>query len=720
MLKLLRNLVKNTEPDLAHKRTRDEVYGAIIFHNGSCSHRSVFTTTVLVTYEPSKMHYQVKRRIVETAIQCEIARQKRSAIGFLPTPYPDELLYSICARYGETVGYESRTRVVKELFGSESAALVDLPVRLNHLLGKLPNQSFNLDLVVAKYTLFRFYAPFSFCNRVPLLVQSMGSAAGRSLRIRVGVANSGFKLPSALRFCPQCASEDRETYGETYWHRIHQLTTIDVCAIHGTLLEDSEVLKNGWTGKRGFVPADGSVPSQAPRILSRTDAFAQMRLRLASDVKWLLDYDGDPPGLTVLRERYRNLLLELGYAHHKGHIKVKKLLESFQAFYPEAFLSPINCSISYGPRNWLAPLLSRDNNRSIQHPIRHLLLINFLGQTAQRIFTEFSEYKPFGDGPWLCHNKAAVHFGQPVIKDCRVLDSPRTIGAPYGVFSCECGFVYTRHGAGPVDNLRHSAVLSYGQCWEDTLRRIWNDPKISLNEGASRLGVVALSVVRHAIRLGLSTNTPDGRKICDYILNRYKHFNPQREEVRRKHREGWVAIVGRHPDFSRSELIRASNSSYLWLRRFDSLWLESHLPPVRRRAYVRPKNGRVNWEKEDLELSTEIERVARQIRSITPPVHVAAAAIIRKIGHRHWIESARSVKRPFSKLPRTTAILGQCLEPLVNFQIRKLEWATDSFREQRVCPTRYQLVRKAKIRNKSARAPRVQNRLTAALESLAR
>lgn len=112
-------------------------------------------------------------------------------IGFFPTPYPDELLYSVCARYGEAVGYPSRTSVVAELFGSESAALVDLPMRLNHLLRQLPQDNYSLAFIVGEHTLFRFYAPFSFCQRIPLLLEGMGSSTSSSPRIRLGVTTRG-------------------------------------------------------------------------------------------------------------------------------------------------------------------------------------------------------------------------------------------------------------------------------------------------------------------------------------------------------------------------------------------------------------------------------------------------------------------------------------------------------------------------------------------------
>ncbi|MBR1752184.1 MAG: TniQ family protein [Ruminococcus sp.] len=35
-----------------------------------------------------------------------------------------------------------------------------------------------------------------------------------------------------LRYCPVCAADDREKYGETYWHRVHQIPEISVCAKH--------------------------------------------------------------------------------------------------------------------------------------------------------------------------------------------------------------------------------------------------------------------------------------------------------------------------------------------------------------------------------------------------------------------------------------------------------------------------------------------------------
>jgi hypothetical protein len=49
-------------------------------------------------------------------------------IGFFPDPYPDELLYSACARFGDRSNYRNVATVARELFGSPTGmAVVSFP-----------------------------------------------------------------------------------------------------------------------------------------------------------------------------------------------------------------------------------------------------------------------------------------------------------------------------------------------------------------------------------------------------------------------------------------------------------------------------------------------------------------------------------------------------------------------------------------------------------------
>lgn len=60
-------------------------------------------------------------------------------IGCFPDPYPDELLYSVCARFHERVQYPNKKSTIRELFGSITAtAVVDLPSNLGNLVAALP------------------------------------------------------------------------------------------------------------------------------------------------------------------------------------------------------------------------------------------------------------------------------------------------------------------------------------------------------------------------------------------------------------------------------------------------------------------------------------------------------------------------------------------------------------------------------------------------------
>lgn len=55
-------------------------------------------------------------------------------IGFFTDPYPDELLYSACARYHRRARNISKEATARDLFGSgRTKIVVDFQTRLNYL-----------------------------------------------------------------------------------------------------------------------------------------------------------------------------------------------------------------------------------------------------------------------------------------------------------------------------------------------------------------------------------------------------------------------------------------------------------------------------------------------------------------------------------------------------------------------------------------------------------
>src|ERR1700686_5004771 len=109
-----------------------------------------------------------------------------------PDPYPDELLYSVWARFSDRVRHPNRGDVLRELFGSESdQALVDWSCSLGYLIGQLPEgHCYTVDTLINDHTLFPLYAPFLPPERRDRLRQQMIAGNGTALSSRLGMLTS--------------------------------------------------------------------------------------------------------------------------------------------------------------------------------------------------------------------------------------------------------------------------------------------------------------------------------------------------------------------------------------------------------------------------------------------------------------------------------------------------------------------------------------------------
>jgi hypothetical protein len=176
--------------------------------------------------------------------------------SFFPTPYPDELLYSILARYHIRSGNLSPKATLRDLFGvSTVVATADLPSHINALIQNLPPFStYTAESIIYRYTLYPFYSPFLFPKISELVFDSMKEHCWGDVHARAGIMASAVAAPSRLRFCPECLFEDERRWGEPYWHRLHQVPSVLVCSKHLCLLQPSKVNVPG-ENKHEFYPA---------------------------------------------------------------------------------------------------------------------------------------------------------------------------------------------------------------------------------------------------------------------------------------------------------------------------------------------------------------------------------------------------------------------------------------------------------------------------------
>jgi transcriptional regulator with XRE-family HTH domain len=332
------------------------------------------------------------------------------------------------------------------------------------------------------------------------------------------------------------------------------------------------------------------------------------------------------------------------------------------------------------------------------HPIRHLLFLNLLGLTAAEFFEDFEEYKPFGDGPFPCLNKAAKHYGKMIIKAPKVMDNLTKLrekqGLPFGIFHCDCKFIYQRLGPdqSKEDKFRYDSVRDYGGPWEKEFASLWADLNISTAEIGRRLGVSQTTVSRLAIRFDLPMNSPGTRTLEGYA----RHRNPRKlfYELREGYRKQWLKIRKDNPELNKKLLFEMENHLILWLTRYDSEWFEENRPE---REIARNALRPVDWAKEDLELSNIVSNACDEIRAERDPMkRVWITEIIKRIGNKGWLDKRKE------KLPRTTKMLEQKLESFEEFMLRKIEVFTKIYIEERTIPTELRFRIRAVLRNSTA------------------
>ncbi len=633
-------------------------------------------------------------------------------IGTLPSPYPGELLYSLCARYCDRMQYPSKRSVVQDLFGTGNViASIWLPSHIDEFIAALPpGHPFSADDLIDNHTLLPFYAPFVLPERLQQLRQDMHGRNGPGIHMRIGIMASHVPLPEWLRFCSHCVEEDRKQYGECYWHRVHQVPGVEICPVHETRLQNSTVHARNMKTRYEFVSAENAL--LMPHHLVLPDRCLEILLRLAHDAQWLLNQPCLPHDLASLHNRYRRILNDLGLATYRGRVDANALLKRFMCSYSPQLLNLLNCKLDECvTENWLLRLVRTPDNA--QHPLHHLLLIYCLGYTAETFFGLPSENAPFGAGPWPCLNPTCNHYRQHSIKECHILHSQYVGGKPIGTFSCTCGFIYARTGpdTSPTDQFRLSRVQAFGHVWENRLRVLWENDAFSLRGIARQLGVDPLTVKRHATRLVLPFPRPVRQSLP---LKKTQQLRPHvtqkpKPTNREAYRASWLAARQENPHSGVKALRSKVPGVYSWLYRNDTEWLREHLPFCKERKVRQP---RIDWMVRDAQITEEVKASAIRLRNAPGrPMQVTISAIGREIGQLALIQ------QHLNKLPRTAEALKELIETREEFAVRRIWWAMTTFSQKQLYPARWLLIKKAGV-SRLIEWPQVRKAIDAALKAL--
>lgn len=161
-------------------------------------------------------------------------------IGFFPYIHKDELLYSVVARFYSQSGFISFENV-KEILFIDKQKRVDIEF-INHFKPEVIRaieRNMSLPDVILKHTMFPYYARFLCKEKQENAFQALMEMEGNFHNLLSRPRIRGEKR--FLRYCPVCAQNDIESFGEAIWYRKHQIFGINVCCLHGCKLIETDI-----------------------------------------------------------------------------------------------------------------------------------------------------------------------------------------------------------------------------------------------------------------------------------------------------------------------------------------------------------------------------------------------------------------------------------------------------------------------------------------------
>ena len=100
---------------------------------------------------------------------------------------------------------------------------------------------YSIERIIDDYSLFPFYRPFLSPDIAHSVAERLRGNHQTPIHGLIGRRLSRIAKIHHLRYCPGCVEDDRSHFGETYWHRSHQLEGIETCPVHHATLVDSKI-----------------------------------------------------------------------------------------------------------------------------------------------------------------------------------------------------------------------------------------------------------------------------------------------------------------------------------------------------------------------------------------------------------------------------------------------------------------------------------------------
>lgn len=598
-------------------------------------------------------------------------------MNFFPTIYEDEILYSVIARYHRRSANTTLIYSLDDLFSNKYIKVnIDLPGYINKLIDNFPKYcNYTGKDIILRTTMYPFFAFFSSPSFSEELFNLMLENDNNSIQAKAGIKRMNINTPTYFRFCEECMSEDMENYGEFYWHRIHQIPGVHICPKHRKVLYDSKVKLKNYNIREFISPSEENCVKN--EVVNYSKDIEDKLYQLSKDIEFIFNTDIEKKDENWYWKNYQNALIKMGLATINGNLIVREVVCRFKSFYGEEFLNLLQCNINdEGYNNWLLDIFRKPRKR--HHPIKHILIIRFLGYSIKEMVETKIRYKPFGSGPWPCMNKVCANYKKNSIENVKTTyykGEDKIVGE----FECSCGFKYTRKGPDENCNFIYeiTKIKEYGYIWDKRLEELVYNGSYTLKEMEEILGTDKGTIYRHAKKLKL----PIYKKIEDKDDNEIKYID--KDIIKIDYYEKWLSLVLGNPDKSKTELRNIDLATYAWLYKNNKEWLDKNSPVIKKETN---SYSVVDWKKRDEEVLRLIKNsIEYEFNPYEKPSRITISYISRIINRplNYYLSTG--------KVPKVKKYVDSIVENIDEYRKRKIEWSIRSLIYKDEEPTVYKV-----------------------------
>lgn len=483
----------------------------------------------------------------------------------LPAIIADETLYSWCARFNKVSLILNSKTTSNILFGNSNAArrhdiqyqYINFEKNTQSLLGKA-------ELLLNQHSMFGFYKKFLPVKLSEIISNSLLHGDNPNARTKMGLNKYPTELSMVLKHCPECLLEQSRTDSFNWWKTSHQFPTSFFCASHGTPLELFKPPHYRGICNHLYLPNDRLLNTN--KLVICTEKLFISGLNKISKWGYLINDINNNLADDTLRWCYLQKAMNKGWLSFDGSARTQEIRDAFIKYYGQAvvnffgreFLGDLH-DVNSG---FIAHLLRMAPSR--RHPLKHILMINFLFDCSDDFLSTYHEVKRDLEegGSAVCTEK--LKCNQKILID---MVSKQGFSLNKVASSLDTSVTSAAKFLDKESIIRIKKPRIVGTDQEIRLVQL-------LKEGLSRKDICQnLGIKASFIKDYLGCHTTLKKEWCD------AYFKKQQLS----HRNQLINTLNRHPDLPIKLIRRLPSNGFQWLYINDRTWLLTTLPSLWKR-----------------------------------------------------------------------------------------------------------------------------------------